>query len=152
MKNNDIFFHTSTGSFNLLTAGFLGVLPPRGVFVEEGVFGLNERCKSVYFWISTSIHKMWFLLTLASWSLQTEVLHHGKSRKCFRTTARKSICRTRILESNRLEGLGLKQPITEWAQGYKGDVIVISDACYTSKPLYDLIGKVGKSRVKYYRI
>ena len=31
----------------------------------------------------------------------------------------------------------------------KGDVIVTSDACYTRKPLYGLIGKEGKGRVKY---
>lgn len=31
----------------------------------------------------------------------------------------------------------------------KGDVIVTADACYTRKPLYDLIGKAGKGRVKY---
>lgn len=33
--------------------------------------------------------------------------------------------------------------------GDKGDVIITSDACYTRKPLYDLIGKAGKGRVKY---
>lgn len=149
MKNNDIFLL-------LYLHGILQLVDRRSSRCLATARGLRrrrgfrtKRKMQVSLLLNVNINPQNVILTYAGFMVTANRCSSPwKITKMFPNNSSKiNMSDNNILESNRLEGLSLKQPITEWAQGHEGDVIVTLCACYIRKPLYDLIGKAGKGRI-----